>query len=64
MSADAHPDATVEFADGQQVEVRAETLEGSDLDAAWQRLEREAPEFPKYRTKTDRDISIIRLRRR
>jgi deazaflavin-dependent oxidoreductase (nitroreductase family) len=60
----AHPDATVQFADGQRVEVRAETLEGSELDAAWQRLEREAPEFPRYRTKTDRDISIVRLRRR
>jgi hypothetical protein len=31
---------------------------------AWQRLETEAPEYPKYRTKTDREIAIVRLRRR
>jgi hypothetical protein len=44
--------------------VRAETLEGTDLAAAWERLEREAPEYPKYRTKTDREIAIVRLRSR
>ena len=60
----AHPDATVQLGDGQRVPVRAETLEGAELDAAWERLEREAPEFPKYRTKTDREIAIVRLRRR
>lgn len=60
----AHPDATVRFPDGPPIAVHAETLEGADLDAAWKRLEREAPEFPKYRTKTDREIAIVRLRRR
>ncbi len=39
-----------------------ETLEGADLAAAWERLEREAPEYPKYRTKTDREVAIVRLR--
>jgi deazaflavin-dependent oxidoreductase (nitroreductase family) len=60
----AQPEATIQFDDGERVEVRAETLEGPDLAAAWERLEREAPEFPKYRTKTDREMPIVRLRRR
>ena len=59
-----HPDATVEFGDGQRVQIRAETLEGQDLEAAWSRIAVEAPEYAKYRTKTDREISIVRLRRR
>jgi len=60
----AQPDATIQFEDGRQVGVRAETLGGTDLAAAWRRLEREAPEYPKYRTKTDREIAVVRLRRR
>jgi deazaflavin-dependent oxidoreductase (nitroreductase family) len=59
----ARPDATVQFEDGRRLEVRAETLRGAELAEAWQRLEREAPEFPKYRTKTDREMPIVRLRR-
>ncbi len=60
----AQPEATVQFEDGRRIDVRAETLEGPDLEAAWRRLEREAPEYPKYRTKTDREVAIVRLRRR
>jgi deazaflavin-dependent oxidoreductase (nitroreductase family) len=60
----ARPEATIQFADGRRVEVRAESLEGFDLEAAWTRLEREAPEYPKYKTKTDREIAILRLSRR
>ena len=48
----------------KDLQLRAETLEGTDLDAAWARLEREAPEYPNYKTKTDREIAIVRLRRR
>jgi deazaflavin-dependent oxidoreductase (nitroreductase family) len=59
-----HPDATVQFDDGRRVNVRAETLEGADLDAAWQRIAKDAPEFVGYRTTTDREISVVRLRRR
>lgn len=58
------PDVTIQFRDGLQVDVRAETLEGEDLAAAWERIGREAPEFPKYRTQTDREIPVVRLRRR
>lgn len=60
----AHPDAEIQFDDGHRVDVRAESLEGADLAAAWERLEREAPEYPKYRAKTDRQIAVVRLRRR
>ena len=60
----AQPDATIQLEGGRRVDVRAETLEGADLAAAWQRLEREAPEYPKYLSKTDREMAIVRLRRR
>jgi deazaflavin-dependent oxidoreductase (nitroreductase family) len=58
------PEATIEFGDGRRVPVRAETLVGSDFEAAWQRIAVEAPEYVKYRSKTDREIPVIRLRRR
>ena len=57
------PRATIEFFGGDRVEVEAETLTGDDLAAAWKRLETEAPEYPKYLTKTDREIPIIRFTR-
>lgn len=60
----ANPDAVIRLPDGERVDVRAETLAGDDLEAAWKRLEVDAPEFPRYRTKTDREIAIVRLRRR
>ena len=59
----AHPDATVHFEDGSRVPVHAETLAGRELADAWKRLEREAPEYPKYLSKTDREMAIVRLRR-
>ena len=58
------PDATIQFDDGRRVDVRAETLEGADLDAAWERIGRDAHEFVGYRSKTDREIPVVRLRRR
>jgi deazaflavin-dependent oxidoreductase (nitroreductase family) len=60
----AQPEATIELGDGRRIGVQAETLDGAELAAAWQRLEREAPEYPKYRTKTDREVAIVRLRSR
>ncbi len=60
----ARPEATIHLEDGSRIDVRAETLHGADLAAAWERLEREAPEYPKYRTKTDREVAIVRLHRR
>jgi deazaflavin-dependent oxidoreductase (nitroreductase family) len=58
------PRATIEFFGGRRVEVEADTLEGADLEAAWKRLEAEAPEYPKYHAKTDREIPVIRLTER
>jgi deazaflavin-dependent oxidoreductase (nitroreductase family) len=57
------PRATIEFFGGERVEVEAENLAGDDLAAAWKRLETEAPEYPKYLSKTDREIPIIRFTR-
>jgi len=58
------PEATVEFGDGARVQIRAESLEDADLARAWERIAVEAPEYVKYRSKTDRDMPVIRLRRR
>ena len=60
----ARPNATIELDHGRRVDVRAETLDGDDLVAAWERIAREAPEFIGYRSKTDREIPVVRLRRR
>ena len=57
-----NPRATIEFGDGRRVEVTAETLEGSDLAAAWTLIGRDAPEYAKYESKTDRPIPVLRLR--
>jgi deazaflavin-dependent oxidoreductase (nitroreductase family) len=55
------PEATIEFGDGRRIEVRARTLEGVDLDAAWNLLAVEAPEYVAYLSKTDREIPVVRL---
>jgi deazaflavin-dependent oxidoreductase (nitroreductase family) len=60
----AQPQATVRFEDGRHYDIVAETLEGEALARAWKRFGDEAPEFPEYRSKTDREIPIVRLRRR
>ncbi|HEX2221883.1 MAG TPA: nitroreductase/quinone reductase family protein [Candidatus Limnocylindria bacterium] len=58
------PDATIEFGDGRRFAVRAESLEGEELEAARARIAVEAPEYVKYRSKTDRHIPVVRLRGR
>jgi deazaflavin-dependent oxidoreductase (nitroreductase family) len=57
-----HPQATVEFGDGRRVNVVAETLHGPELEDAWVRIGKDAPEYVKYRSKTDREIPVLRLR--
>jgi deazaflavin-dependent oxidoreductase (nitroreductase family) len=59
----ANPHATVVLADGRRVAVRAERISGEDERRAWQRIEVDAPEFPKYKAKTSRHIPIFRLTR-
>src|SRR5688500_10968379 len=56
------PEATIEFGDGRRVAVRAETPSGEDLTQAWERIARDAPEYIKYQSKTDRTIPVVRLR--
>jgi deazaflavin-dependent oxidoreductase (nitroreductase family) len=58
------PVATIDLGDGRRVDVRAETLEGPDLEAAWKRVAAEAKPYSDYRTKTDREIPVVRLRQR
>ena len=58
------PEATIDFGEGRRVAVRAESVEGSDLEAAWTRIEAEAKQYSDYRTKTDRQIPVVRLRER
>jgi deazaflavin-dependent oxidoreductase (nitroreductase family) len=60
----AQPDATVVLADGTRVAVHAERLAGEELERAWQRISEEAPEYPVYRSRTSREIPVIRLARR
>lgn len=57
-------EATIEFGDGRRVPVRAETLDAAELETAWARIAVEAPEYVTYRAKTDREIPVVRLRRR
>jgi deazaflavin-dependent oxidoreductase (nitroreductase family) len=57
-----NPAATIEFGDGHRVPVRATTLEGAELAAAWDRIRHEAPEYAAYLSKTDRAIPVVRLR--
>jgi deazaflavin-dependent oxidoreductase (nitroreductase family) len=59
----AHPDATVILGDGTRVPVQAERLQGKAYDDAWERIGEEAPEYPVYRSRTTREIPIIRLSR-
>ena len=59
----AEPEVVIQFADGRRIDVHADTLEGDDLAAAWERIANEAPEFVGYRTTTDREIQVVRLSR-
>ncbi len=58
-----HPAATVVLADGERVPVHARELEGEALDEAWKRIATEAPEYPVYRSRTERAIPVFRLTR-
>lgn len=58
------PQATIELDDRRRIPVDAESLAGEQLEAAWARIAVDAPEYVKYRSKTDRDIPVLRLRQR
>ena len=57
-----NPEATIELADGRRIRVSATTLAGPELEAAWQRVSTEAPEYARYLPVTDRAMPIVRLR--
>ena len=58
----ADPSTTIVMADGTRVPVRGDRLTGEDEERAWERIADEAPEYVGYRSKTERQIPIIRLR--
>ncbi|MGH2462147.1 MAG: nitroreductase/quinone reductase family protein [Candidatus Limnocylindria bacterium] len=58
------PEATIEFGDGRPISVRADALDGVELEEAWKLLAVKAPEYVRYRSKTDREIPVVRLRPR
>lgn len=60
----AHPDKVRIEVNGQLIPVTAEQLHGTELDQAWQQISDSSARFAAYRTKTDREIPVIRLVRR
>jgi len=58
----ADPTTTIVMADGTRVAARGERLIGDDEERAWVRIAEEAPEYVGYRSRTERQIPIIRLR--
>lgn len=60
----AHPDQVRIDVDGRSVDVHAEQLHGEDRTRAWEQIVAAAPRFASYETATDREIPVIRLRRR
>jgi deazaflavin-dependent oxidoreductase (nitroreductase family) len=57
-----NPEATIELPEGLRIRVAAATLAGPDLEAAWQKVAVEAPEYANYLSVTDRAMPIVRLR--
>lgn len=60
----AYPDRVSIDVDGQRVPVTAEQLHGAEREAAWQTITAKAPGFADYQVKTDRELPVIRLKRR
>jgi deazaflavin-dependent oxidoreductase (nitroreductase family) len=56
-----HPDQVWVQLDRQKIKVRPETLTGEERAAMWQRIVQAAPNYSAYKTKTDRDIPLVRL---
>lgn len=57
----AHPEARVEV-DGATLRVRAEELTAAEAAALWPRVLAAAPDYDRYRRRTDRVIPLVRLR--
>ena len=60
----AHPDqVSIEFS-GQTESVVAEQLHGAEREAEWRKISGSSQRFAEYQEKTDRELPIIRLRKR
>jgi len=57
-----NPDQVELEVGGRRLKVVAESLHGSDRDAAWQTIVKRSPNFGNYERSTDREIQVIRLR--
>ena len=57
----AHPEAVVEVY-GDTVDVRAEVLDTDEAEAFWPKVLDRAPDYSRYRTRTDRTIPLVRLK--
>jgi len=55
-----HPKATVDV-EGRTVRVRAEEMSPAEADAWWPRVLATAPDYARYRARTDRRIPLLRL---
>lgn len=60
----AHPDQVRIEIDGRTVAVTAEQLHGAERAEAWQQITAAAHRFARFQQKTDRELPVIRLRRR
>ncbi|UZN03643.1 nitroreductase/quinone reductase family protein [Cellulomonas sp. S1-8] len=60
----AHPDRVRIELDGQRIDVTAEQLHDDERARAWADLTAAGPQFGKYAEATDRELPVVRLRRR
>ena len=56
----AHPDAEIEV-EGRTVRVRAEEMSPAEADAWWPRVLAAAPDYARFRVRTDRRIPLLSL---
>jgi deazaflavin-dependent oxidoreductase (nitroreductase family) len=57
----AHPDRIEVELQGRKTAVTAETLDGEERAAAWERITTAQPLFTGYQQKTDRQLPVVRL---
>jgi deazaflavin-dependent oxidoreductase (nitroreductase family) len=55
-----HPEATVDV-EGQTMRVRAEEMPPAEADTWWPRVLATAPDYDRYRARTDRRLPLLRL---
>ena len=63
LNLEANPEATIHVGE-RRIEIRAERVPEEEMPALWPRLDAVVPQFRVYRSRTDRDIRVFRLRPR